>query len=76
VVPGVVLLDEALQHLLGDASGWTLASVKFLSVVKPGEALSLWYSELPGGMRFEICCAERRVASGSLLCAATPVAAP
>lgn len=71
VLPGVVLLDEAL-HAIGSGSGLAadacrIASVKFLSPVAPGEALVLDYEVSDNGaVRFEILAGERRVASGSL----------
>lgn len=71
IVPGVVLLDEAL-HAMGDAIGVDLStcqisSVKFLSPVRPGEPVSVSY-EISGNrsIRFDIVSDERRVATGSI----------
>jgi 3-hydroxyacyl-[acyl-carrier-protein] dehydratase len=76
ILPGVVLLDAAL-HVLAAQQGLPepvqIKSVKFLSPVQPGEALTLHTADLPtGGVRFEIRCLDRRggersVASGSLV---------
>jgi 3-hydroxymyristoyl/3-hydroxydecanoyl-(acyl carrier protein) dehydratase len=59
IVPGVLLLDEALQGI-GLALGWPeapgqIANCKFLSPVKPGEALCIAYRCQPNGtVLFEI----------------------
>ncbi len=65
VLPGVVLLDEALGVIAAAAgrplSACTLASAKFLSPVSPGEPLTLEHRALPSGsIEFEIA---RRSAS-------------
>ena len=80
IVPGVVLLDEAL-HGIGLALGWLeapgqIANCKFLSPVKPGAALCITYrDQANGAILFEIHerlaidenqCG-RLVASGKLL---------
>ncbi|MBT9567664.1 MAG: hypothetical protein IV085_05140 [Thiobacillus sp.] len=69
ILPGVVLLDAALHSLAavaGAATGCSqVKSVKFLSSVLPGEALTLHYSAAPGGgFRFDIRAHARAVASG------------
>lgn len=84
ILPGVVLLDEALHalaaHLDMKDAVWQLKSVKFHSPVQPGEALTLHSTESPaGGFRFEIRCLdargeERSVASGSVVLLPTPPA--
>ena len=79
ILPGVVLLDAAL-HALAPRQGITekrypaqLKSAKFLSPVRPGEALTLHATASPaGGFRFEIRCTdsrggERSVASGAVV---------
>jgi 3-hydroxymyristoyl/3-hydroxydecanoyl-(acyl carrier protein) dehydratase len=66
ILPGVVLLDRA-QRALEQAAGLRitgLAMAKFLSPALPGEALELDYEASATGLRFEIRCGERRVASG------------
>ena len=69
ILPGVVLLDEALlalAALLGRAAATAqIKSAKFLSPVLPGENLRLDYSSTAAGVfRFELKAAERVVASG------------
>lgn len=69
ILPGVVLLDEALHalaavHRLESAIG-QIKSAKFLSPVSPGEALRLDYAASAEGVfRFRILAGERAVASG------------
>ena len=71
VLPGAVLLDEAL-HVIErardiDLKEWLLVSVKFLDAVRPGDALSLEHGAPDDGIiRFTIRAANRTVASGSL----------
>ncbi len=67
MVPGVLLLD-AVVHALCEASqadpgGLRVDSVKFLAVVRPGEALTV-HGEAGGG--FSLRQGERIVATGSL----------
>jgi 3-hydroxymyristoyl/3-hydroxydecanoyl-(acyl carrier protein) dehydratase len=71
VLPGAVLLDEALQ-IIERARGielrmWRIAAVKFPDSVRPGEALQLDHAiSHDGSIRFTIRAASRIVASGSL----------
>lgn len=71
IVPGVVLLDHALDAL-GIALGQRfdvcrIESAKFLSPVAPGEALDVAYeTAASGAIRFTIRAGARAVASGSL----------
>lgn len=72
IVPGVVLLDEAL-HAMAGAMGIPLAAcelraVKFLSPLSPGVAVVL-VSEVQanGSIRFEILADQRKIATGSVL---------
>lgn len=72
VLPGVVLLDAALNALgcAGPAPSrhWELSNAKFLSAVRPGETLTLQHETLPNGsVRFAIHAAERAVANGLLV---------
>ena len=66
IVPGVVLLDEAqraVEAALGHpVSG--LAMAKFLSVVRPGEALELRYEASAQAVRFSLHAGDRQVANG------------
>ncbi len=84
ILPGVVLLDEALHALAaqlgGQDAGWQLKSVKFHSPVQSGEALTLHTAASPaGGFRFDIRCRdshgnERGVASGRVVFSPAPPA--
>ena len=71
VLPGAVLLDEALQAIERargiDLKIWKIASLKFLDVVRPGDALRLEHSaSKAGAIRFTVRAAARVVASGTL----------
>jgi 3-hydroxymyristoyl/3-hydroxydecanoyl-(acyl carrier protein) dehydratase len=78
VLPGAVLLDEALQVIQRergiDLTQWQIASAKFLEVVRPGDALHLEHivASKGGLIRFTIRVANRIVASGSLSSVARP----
>ena len=71
VLPGAVLLDEALQLIERERgielTRWHIVSAKFLDVVRPGDVLGLEH-DIPkdGVIRFTLRCAGRTVASGSL----------
>jgi acyl-coenzyme A synthetase/AMP-(fatty) acid ligase len=71
IVPGVVLLDHALDAI-GSALGRSfdacrIESAKFLSPAEPGEALDIAYETAANGaIRFTIRAGERAVASGAL----------
>lgn len=73
IVPGVVLLDRALQ-LAQQLSGavppgavWQVLQAKFLSPVGPGTALSWRLESTPRGqVAFEVRAGDRPVASGQL----------
>ena len=71
VLPGAVLLDEALRAIAGarslDLTQWQVSSVKFLELVRPGDALDLEHdARQPGSIRFTIRIGDRKVASGAL----------
>ncbi len=71
IVPGVVLLDEALgaitAHFRVPAAGATLQSAKFLSVVRPGEPLELEFARGEGTrVRFTVKAAGREALSAAL----------
>ncbi|MEO8407190.1 MAG: hypothetical protein ABI476_02020 [Oxalobacteraceae bacterium] len=75
IVPGAMLLDLALQAIgkrVGvDLSACHINAVKFLSPVRPGEPASVRYETLHNGaIRFDILCAERKVATGTVRVAA------
>jgi 3-hydroxyacyl-[acyl-carrier-protein] dehydratase len=69
VLPGVVLLDEAL-HAIGTAleagqGGWRINSIKFLVPVKPGQPLEVRFERADSGaVRFDILSEDRKVATG------------
>jgi 3-hydroxyacyl-[acyl-carrier-protein] dehydratase len=71
IVPGVVLLDEALYAigiaLSRDLSACQVSTVKFLSPVHPGDAIQLNFDALDNGtIKFDIVNGERKIATGSL----------
>ena len=72
ILPGVVLLDTALQAI-ADASGIALdrceiSSVKFLSPANPGDALEIQHEiSASGTIRFDIVAGMRKIASGSIV---------
>jgi 3-hydroxyacyl-[acyl-carrier-protein] dehydratase len=71
VLPGVVLLDETIRAIeLADGGAprcWRVASVKFLRMVGPGEALVLEQQRLASGtVRFTVLGAGQAVATGAL----------
>jgi 3-hydroxyacyl-[acyl-carrier-protein] dehydratase len=73
IVPGVVLLDEAM-HAIADAVGhegaWQISSVKFLSPLGPGSRVVIEHEvQASGAIRFDIREGARHIVSGSI----TPV---
>lgn len=72
ILPGVVLLDTALQEI-ANASGIALdlceiSSVKFLSPANPGDELVIQHAiSASGTIRFEIVAGTRKIASGSIV---------
>jgi len=71
IVPGVVLLDEALNAIATELGvtldRCTLASVKFRSVVRPGQRVTLHFDcAARGSVRFELESEGQPVASGNL----------
>ena len=72
ILPGVVLLDGALQAIAA-ATGLVLdrceiSSVKFLSPARPGDELLVQHTVLPSGtIRFDIVAGMRKIASGSIV---------
>ena len=72
ILPGVVLLDTALQAI-AKASGIALdhceiSSVKFLSPVGPGDVLVIQHEiSASGTIRFDIMASARKIASGSIV---------
>jgi 3-hydroxymyristoyl/3-hydroxydecanoyl-(acyl carrier protein) dehydratase len=67
IVPGALLLDEALHAIDGAATSWHIASLKFHRIVRPDEALRLECSTQPdGALRLELRAEEALVMSGLL----------
>ncbi len=71
VLPGAVLLDEALYEIARsrgiDPTRWQLASAKLLGRVRPGDELILQHCAPAAGLiRFTIRSAGARVAAGTL----------
>jgi acyl-coenzyme A synthetase/AMP-(fatty) acid ligase len=71
ILPGAVLLDEALHEIersrTVDLTHWRLASSKFLQAVRPGDALTVEHSAPgTGTIHFVIRTAGRAVATGTL----------
>ena len=71
VFPGAALLDEMLQIIESargiDLKSWHVTSVKFLDAVRPRDSLLLEHeAPSPGLIRFTICVADRKIASGTL----------
>ena len=72
ILPGVVLLDMALQ-LIAKTSGIALdlceiSSVKFLSPASPGDELAIQHTFSDSGtIRFNIVAGTRKIASGSIV---------
>lgn len=67
IVPGALLLDEALHSIDPTATLWHIASVKFHRIVQPGE--SLRFESRPqanGELRIEIYAAQALVMSASI----------
>lgn len=71
IVAGVILLDRVLllaQTLMQtSADGWQVGQVKFLSPALPGDTLRFRVQEGARQWSFRVDCAERQIASGTLL---------
>lgn len=70
ILPGVVLLDEAIRAIESAGDGarlWRIVSVKFLRGVGPGTPLVLEHEPLASGaVRFTVSSGGRPVAAGML----------
>jgi 3-hydroxymyristoyl/3-hydroxydecanoyl-(acyl carrier protein) dehydratase len=78
ILPGVALVAEAmaaLERATGtEARDWILESAKFASPVGPGARLAIAHRDGSArGVRFEIRCEGRLVASGSFARRTSPV---
>ncbi len=72
ILPGVVLLDMTLHAMAGaigiQPDGCEIASVKFLSPAKPGDALEIRHDcQTTGAVRFDIALGTRKIASGTIV---------
>jgi len=72
IVPGVVLLDMAIQMMANaqqlDPSHFTISSVKFLSPAKPGDKLTFEQSiSNKGSLHFNIIASDRKIATGTIV---------
>ncbi len=71
IVPGVVLLDQAIlfaeQLIQRPGLNWQVGNAKFFSPVQPLEVLSFTLEQKPrGSIAFTVRTSERNIASGSL----------
>ena len=71
ILPGVVLLDEALHAIEVDLDldlrQWQIATAKFLEFVRPGETLTIEHTSPRSGLiRFTVRVAERPALTGTL----------
>lgn len=72
ILPGVVLLDVALQIIARTREIaldlCEISSVKFLSPASPGDELVIQHTVLASGtIRFDIVAGTRKIASGSIV---------
>jgi len=67
IVPGALLLDEALHSIDAAAHRWRIASVKFHRPAQPDESLQLaWQALANGQLRVEIRAAHALVMSATI----------
>jgi len=72
ILPGVVLLDTALQAVAATTgialTSCEIGSVKFLSPACPGDELAIRHAVSANGtIRFDIVAGPRKIASGSIV---------
>lgn len=72
ILPGVVLLDVALQAICTASAialrNCTLNSVKFLSPAQPGDVLSITHDQQENGsIHFDISTLTHKIATGSIV---------
>ncbi len=72
ILPGVVLLDMALQAITGsagiDLENCEIGTAKFLYPANPGDQLEIRHNSAAGGaIRFDIVAGLRKIASGSIV---------
>jgi 3-hydroxymyristoyl/3-hydroxydecanoyl-(acyl carrier protein) dehydratase len=71
ILPGAVLLDEALRIIetdLGiDITQWQLTAAKFMQSVRPGDVLTVEHGgAADGAVRFAVRVADRAALAGTL----------
>lgn len=71
ILPGVILLDEALHAIEVDLDldlrQWQIAAAKFLGFIRPGETLTIEHTAPEGGLiRFTVRAADRAALTGTL----------
>lgn len=70
VLPGAVLLDEALHivemDLALDLVEWQISMTKFLEPVRPGDALTVEHVRAADTIRFAVRVADHPVLAGTL----------
>lgn len=71
IVPGVLLLDEAIHAILEEQSlapqDWRVGAVKFLSPLGPDAVVVIEHeTQANGTIHFDIMEGDRRIATGSL----------
>lgn len=72
IVPGVVLLDEVMHVIVADTglaeTSLQISSVKFLSPLKPDEAVIIELEQLANGtLKFEVLEGNRQIVIGNLV---------
>jgi 3-hydroxymyristoyl/3-hydroxydecanoyl-(acyl carrier protein) dehydratase len=77
ILPGAALLDVVLHEIERsrsiDLAQWSVASAKFLAIVRPGDDLTLEHTASgDAAIRFVIRTASRAVASGVLTAICAP----
>lgn len=70
IVPGVVLLNQLMQHLAANGNAISticITAAKFSNPALPGDKLHFSLdAKANGALRFRITCGEREIASGTL----------
>jgi 3-hydroxyacyl-[acyl-carrier-protein] dehydratase len=70
ILPGALLLDEALAVVVSDLGldllEWQVAAAKFLEPVRPGDVLTVEHSRAADKISFAVRVADRRALSGTL----------
>ena len=72
ILPGVILIDIVTQIMAEanqiDLAHYQINSIKFLSPVRPGDALKIDYGlSSKGLLNFNILTSDRKIATGSII---------